>query len=54
MTLANEVCKLGLTKARILDYCLMVERHPDNVAAALYGGLVGTYLNELDPSDAAR
>ncbi|RMD40439.1 hypothetical protein DV735_g4699, partial [Chaetothyriales sp. CBS 134920] len=41
-------------KARLLDYCLMVERHPDNVAAALYGGFVGTYLNELDPKDMAR
>ena len=52
--LANEVGKLGLAKKRILDYCLMVERHPDNVAAALYGGLVCTYLNELDPEDASR
>lgn len=32
----------------------MIERHPDNVAAALYGGFVGTYLNELDPADLAR
>ena len=22
----------------------MIERHPDNVAASLYGGFVGTYL----------
>ena len=29
------------------------ERHPDNVAAALYGGFVGTYLNELKPEDLA-
>lgn len=29
------------------------ERHPDNVAAALYGGFVGTYLNELKPKDLA-
>jgi homoserine kinase len=52
--LANEVGKLGLDKARILDYCLMVERHPDNIAATLYGGFVGTYLNELDPADMER
>ncbi|CAE6471646.1 unnamed protein product [Rhizoctonia solani] len=26
----------------------MVERHPDNVAAALFGGFIGTYLLELD------
>ena len=52
--LGNEVGKLGLMKPRILDYCLMIERHPDNVAAALYGGFVGTYLNELNPEDMAR
>ncbi|KAK5162636.1 hypothetical protein LTR04_003197 [Oleoguttula sp. CCFEE 6159] len=52
--LGNEVGDLGLSKARMLDYCLMIERHPDNVAAALYGGFVGTYLNELDPEDMAR
>jgi len=32
----------------------MIERHPDNVAAALYGGFVGTYLNDLNPVDMAR
>ena len=52
--LGNEVGELGLSKARMLDYCLMIERHPDNVAAALYGGFVGTYLNELDPGDTER
>lgn len=52
--LANEVGDLCLSRARMLDYCLMIERHPDNVAAALYGGLVGTYLNELDPADMER
>ncbi|KAK2763775.1 Trihydroxynaphthalene reductase [Arachnomyces sp. PD_36] len=52
--LANEVGKLGLKKERLLDYCLMIERHPDNVAASLFGGFVGTYLNELDPEDMAR
>jgi homoserine kinase len=48
------VGKLGLDRARILDYCLMVERHPDNIAATLYGGFVGTYLNELTPADTER
>ena len=52
--LANAVGKLDLLKERILDYCLMIERHPDNVAAALYGGFVGTYLRELDPEAMAR
>lgn len=52
--LGSTVGKLNLSKARMLDFCLMIERHPDNVAAALYGGLVGTYLNELDPVDMER
>jgi homoserine kinase len=52
--LANEVGNLQLSKARMLDYCLMEERHPDNIAAALYGGFVGTYLNELSPEDTER
>ncbi|KAH7121074.1 phosphoribosylformylglycinamidine cyclo-ligase-like protein [Dendryphion nanum] len=54
VNLANEVGNLSLSKARMLDYCLMEERHPDNVAAALYGGFVGTYLNELSPEDTER
>ncbi|KAK7694223.1 Trihydroxynaphthalene reductase [Cerrena zonata] len=32
----------------MLDFALMVERHPDNVTAALVGGFVGSYLRELD------
>ena len=52
--LGNVAGQLHLEKPRLLDFCLMVERHPDNVAAALYGGFVGTYLNDLDPEDAAR
>ena len=52
--LANVVGNLQLPKPRLLDFALMVERHPDNVAAALYGGFVGTYLNELDPEAMAR
>lgn len=52
--LGNVTGKLNLPKSRILDFALMVERHPDNVAAALYGGFVGTYLNELNPEDMAR
>lgn len=52
--LGNEVGNFGMSKERILDFCLMIERHPDNVAAALYGGFVGTYLNELNEVDMAR
>lgn len=32
----------------------LLERHPDNVGAALYGGFVGTYLKPLTPEDVAR
>lgn len=52
--LGNVVGNLNLPKSRLLDFALMVERHPDNVAAALYGGFVGTYLNDLNPEDMAR
>ena len=52
--LGNEVGRLDLPKARLLDYALMIERHPDNVAAALYGGLVGTYLSELSAEATSR
>ncbi|RKF76748.1 Homoserine kinase [Golovinomyces cichoracearum] len=54
VALGNEVGKLKLDKARMLDYCLIIERHPDNVAAALYGGFVGTYLNDLSPAETSR
>jgi homoserine kinase len=42
---------LKLDKSRLLDFALMVERHPDNVTAALIGGFVGSYLKELSPED---
>lgn len=37
-----------------MDYCLMIERHPDNVMAAMFGGFVGSYLKELDLVDTER
>ena len=49
------LCGASFTKhmyLQIFGSCL--ERHPDNVAASLFGGFVGTYLNELDPKDVAR
>lgn len=54
VALGSELGKLGLSKDRILDFCLMIERHPDNVAAALYGGFVGSSLRELKPEDLKR
>jgi len=44
--LANVACKLNLPNERLLDYCIMVEGHPDNVAASLLGGFVASYLND--------
>ncbi|KAK9447789.1 GHMP kinase [Limtongia smithiae] len=52
--LGNAVGQLGLTKQRMMDYCLMIERHPDNVTAAMMGGFVGSYLRELSPVDTER
>ncbi|KAK4463362.1 GHMP kinase [Cladorrhinum samala] len=43
-----------LSGERLFDFCLMIERHPDNVGAALFGGFVGTYLKPLTPEDTAR
>ncbi|KIY43057.1 homoserine kinase [Fistulina hepatica ATCC 64428] len=50
--LGNELGQLHLPTERLLDFALMVERHPDNVTAALVGGFVGSYLKELTPADA--
>jgi homoserine kinase len=52
--LGNACGRLQLTKDRMLDFCLMIERHPDNVTAAMIGGFVGSYLRELDPVDMER
>jgi len=46
--LGNELGRLNLPIGRMLDFALMVERHPDNVTAALIGGFVGSYLRDLD------
>ncbi|KAH6655930.1 ribosomal protein S5 domain 2-type protein [Truncatella angustata] len=52
--LGKEVGGLDLSMERLFDFCLMIERHPDNVGAALFGGFVGTYLKPLAPEDVAR
>ncbi|KAJ2388109.1 Trihydroxynaphthalene reductase [Coemansia sp. RSA 2559] len=52
VVLANVVGSLGLSQQRMLDYCLMIERHPDNVAAALVGGFIASYL--LDEEDQVK
>ncbi|SNX87036.1 probable THR1 - homoserine kinase [Melanopsichium pennsylvanicum] len=54
LLLGNELGQLKLSKDRLLDHALMIERHPDNVTAALMGGFVGSYLLELSPQDEER
>ena len=49
--LGNEIAGLGLSKERMLDYALLIERHPDNIAAAMLGGFVGSYLSEMSAED---
>lgn len=51
--LGDTMGNLKLSIERMLDFALMVERHPDNVTAALIGGFVGSYLRELDESATA-
>lgn len=53
LLLGNELGRFGISHERLLDYALMIERHPDNVTAALLGGFVGSYLLELTGDDAA-
>jgi len=36
---ANELLRLGLSRGDLLEVAARIEGHPDNVAAALYGGL---------------
>ncbi|ORY69146.1 homoserine kinase [Leucosporidium creatinivorum] len=49
--LGDALGDLKLTEDRVKDYALMVERHPDNVTAALVGGFTGSFLRILDPSE---
>lgn len=43
--LANQVCRLGLDRERLMDFALVVEGHPDNVAASMFGGFTAGYMN---------
>ncbi|GAA5960854.1 hypothetical protein JCM3765_000843 [Sporobolomyces pararoseus] len=51
--LGDALGDLNLPQERVKDYALMVERHPDNVTAALCGGFTGSFLRMLDPSELA-
>lgn len=49
--LGDALGDLKLSQERVKDYSLMVERHPDNVTAALCGGFTGSFLRTLDPTE---
>lgn len=49
--LANAIGGFGFSKERCLDYCLMIERHPDNIMASMMGGFVGSFLRELNADE---
>jgi homoserine kinase len=42
--LANQVCNLSLTKAQKLQFGTEIEGHPDNIAPALFGGVIVTTM----------
>ncbi|KAG0663838.1 Trihydroxynaphthalene reductase [Maudiozyma exigua] len=52
--LGNEVGQLALSKQRMLDFCLMIERHPDNITAAMMGSFCGSFLRDLTPQELER
>lgn len=54
VVLGNEVGQLGFSKQRMLDYCLMIERHPDNITAAMMGGFCGSFLRDLTTQEMER
>lgn len=51
--LGDALGDLKLSRERVKDYALMVERHPDNVTAALVGGFTGSFLRTLEASELA-
>ncbi|KAJ3101165.1 hypothetical protein HDU96_010114, partial [Phlyctochytrium bullatum] len=50
VALASEVCKLHLSTQRLLDFCLSIEGHPDNITASILGGFVASY-QRLTPDE---
>lgn len=43
---ANALMQDKLSKEELLDICCKIEGHPDNVAPAIYGGLVASYKTD--------
>ena len=52
VVLANEYLDLRLTKEQLLDAALMLEPHPDNLSAAIWGGVVASVVSENGRSGA--
>ena len=48
-TAANILCDLGLSREDILRIVNRIEGHPDNVAAAIFGGMTAALQEEGDP-----
>lgn len=46
LLLANEVCNRPYDKNQLLQFATEMEGHPDNVAPALFGGIVFSAMNE--------
>lgn len=44
--IANTVGQLGLSRQQLLDVALEIEPHPDNITAAMFGGLVACCVTE--------
>ncbi|MCS6805107.1 MAG: homoserine kinase [Acidobacteriota bacterium] len=48
--IANTVGQLALSRHQLLDYALQIEPHPDNITAAMFGGLVACCVTEQGES----
>jgi homoserine kinase len=48
--IANEIYTLTLTKPQITDLGTILEGHPDNIAASVYGGLTVSLMTRELPS----
>lgn len=49
--LANQLCELDMSEQEKLDTGTIIEGHPDNIAAALFGGVVLSLKNTGEETD---
>ena len=45
--LADTVAGLKMSKDRMMEFCLVEENHPDNIGASLFGGFIGSFLDQI-------